>query len=96
MDGIISNFGGLSELGINCENIFIYIFVNEIKNNELIPQEKIKDKLSGEHKNDYLLSHLKLTDDERDITIEVISKKKFMSDIEALKIFYTEIVNNLM
>ena len=96
LDGIISNFGGLSELGINCENIFIYIFVNEIKNNELIPQEKIKDKLSGEHKNDYLLSHLKLTDDERDITIEVISKKEFMSDIEALKIFYTEIVNNLM
>ena len=31
-----------------------------------------------------------------DIEIEVISKKKFMSNIEALKIFYTEIVNNLM
>ncbi len=38
---------------------------------------------------------LNLTNDERDIAIEVISKNKFMSDIEALKIFYTEIVINL-
>jgi hypothetical protein len=96
LEGIISNLGGLSELGINYENIFMYIFVNKIKNNELIQQDTIKDKLSGEHKNDYLLSHLKLKDDGRDITIEVVSKKKFMSDIEALKIFYTEIVKNLM
>ena len=95
LDGIISNFGGLTEIGINCENIFIYVFVNKIKNNELIPQESIKDNLKEENKNNYLLTHFKLKDDGRDIKIEVIAKKDFMSDIESLKIFYTEIVNNL-
>ena len=95
LDGIISNFGGLTEIGINYENIFIYVFVNKIKNNELIPQESIKDNLKEENKNNYLLTHFKLKDDGRDIKIEVIAKKDFMSDIESLKIFYTEIVNNL-
>ena len=95
LDGIISNFGGLTELGINCENIFIYVFVNKIKNNELIPKENIQDKLKEENKNNYLLTHFKLKDDGRDIKIEVVVKKDFMSDIEALKIFYTEIVKSL-
>ena len=95
LDGIISNFGGLTELGINLENIFIYVFVNKIKNNELIPKEKIQDKLKEENKNNYLLTHFKLKDDGRDIKIEVVVKKDFMSDIEALKIFYTEIVKSL-
>ena len=30
LDGIISNFGGLTELGINCENIYIYVFVKNV------------------------------------------------------------------
>ena len=95
LDGIISNFGSLTELGINCENIFIYVFVNKINNNELIEGETIKENLKDEHKCDYLLSHFKLKDDGRDIKIEVVAKKKFMSDIEALNIFYTDIVKSL-
>ena len=95
LDGIISNFGGLSELGINCENIFIYVFANKIKKNELISQDTINEKLKEENINNYLLSHFKLKDDGRDIKIEVVVKKDFMSDIEALKIFYTEIVKSL-
>ena len=95
LDGIISNFGGLTELGINCENIYIYVFVNKIKNNELISKKAINDNLKEDNKNNYLLSHFKLKDDGRDIKIEVVVKKDFMSDIEALKIFYTEIVKSL-
>ena len=75
LDGIISNFGALTELGINCENILIYVFVNRIKNNELITQEIIKEKLKDENKNNYLLTHFKIKDDGRDIKIEKKKKK---------------------
>ena len=91
---ILDNFGGLEELGINCENILIYIFVSNIKKNELVSQEEIKNKLKGDNKK-YLLTHMKLKDDARDIKIEVVSKANYMSDIESLKCFYCQIVNSL-
>ena len=69
--GIISNFGDLGELGINFENTLIYIFVNNIKRNELVSQEEIKNKLKEENKIKYLLTHLKYKGDERNIKIEV-------------------------
>ena len=95
LDGIISNLGDLGELGIKCENILIYIFVNKIKQNELVTQESIINNLKQENRNNYLLSHLKLKNDERDIKIEVVTKRNYMSDIESLKIFYCQIVNNI-
>ncbi len=95
LDGIISNLGDLGELGIKCENILIYIFVNKIKQNELITRESIINNLNDEKRNNYLLTHLKLKNDERDIKIEVVTKRNYMSDIESLKIFYCQIVNNI-
>ena len=93
--GIISNFGDLGELGINFENTLIYIFVNNIKRNELVSQEEIKNKLKEENKIKYLLTHLKYKGDERNIKIEVVSKRNYMSEIESLKCFYCLIVKSL-
>ena len=89
---IRENFDELEKLGINYENILIYIFVNKIKKNELVSQEVIKNKLKGE--NQFLLSHMKLKNDGRDIKIEVVSKGNYMSDIQSLKIFYCLIVKS--
>lgn len=89
---IRENFDELEKLGINYENILIYIFVNKIKKNELVSQEVIKNKIKGE--NQFLLSHMKLKDDGRDIKIEVVSKGNYMSDIQSLKIFYCLIVKS--
>ena len=95
LKGIISNLGDLGELGIKSENIFIYIFVNKIKQNELVTQESIINNLKQENRNNYLLTHLKLKNDGRDIKIEVVTKRNYMSEIESLKIFYCQIVNNI-
>lgn len=101
LDGIISNFGGLSELGIGPDNVLIYVFVNKLKKKEnkenkaLVPNELIKSKLNKENKESYLLTHMKLKGDERDIKIEIVSKRNYMSDIEALECFYCQIVQNL-
>ena len=95
IDSIMSNYGDLTELGINPENIIIYVFVSKNKLNKLIAEEDIKGKLKGENKNKYLLSHFKYKNDGRDIKIEVVSKKNYMSNIESLKCFYLQIVNNL-
>ena len=89
---IRENFDELEKLGINYENILIYIFVNKIKKNELVSQEVIKNKIKGE--NQFLLSHMKLKDDGRDIKIEIVSKGNYMSDIQSLKIFYCLIVKS--
>ena len=95
LDGIKSNLGDLGELGIECKDILIYVFVSKIKQKELVSEEDIKNNLSGENRNKYLLTHLKLKDDERDFKIEVISKKNYMSEIESLKCFYCQIVKGL-
>ena len=95
IDSIMSNYGDLSELGLNPENIIIYVFISKNKLNKLIAEEDIKGKLKGENKNKYLLSHFKYKNDGRDIKIEVVSKKNYMSNIESLKCFYLQIVNNL-
>ena len=95
LNEIKKNFGELGEFGINYENILIYIFVNKIKSNELVSQEEIKNKLKNENKNKYLLTHMKIKNDERDIKIEVVSKRNYMSDVESLKIFYCQIVKSL-
>ena len=75
IDSIMSNYGDLTELGLNPENIIIYVFVSKNKLNKLIAEEDIKGKLKGENKNKYLLSHFKYKNDGRDIKIEVVSKK---------------------
>ena len=65
----MSNYGDLTELGINPENIIIYVFVSKNKLNKLIAEEDIKGKLKGENKNKYLLSHFKYKNDGRDIKV---------------------------
>ena len=98
LDGIKSNLGDLGELGIECKDILIYVFVSKIKQKELVSEEDIKNNLSGENRNKYLLTHLKVKlkdDDARDFKIEVISKKNYMSEIESLKCFYCQIVKGL-
>ena len=52
LKGIISNLGDLGELGIKSENIFIYIFVNKIKQNELVTQESIINNEVNQNSND--------------------------------------------
>ena len=97
LDSIKSNFGELGELGINYENILIYLFVSKIKKEVLVTKEDITNNLSGENKLKYLLTHLKLKDDidAREIRIEVISKRNYMSEVEALRCFYCQIVKSL-
>ena len=53
LDSIKSNFGELGELGINYENILIYIFVSKIKKEVLVTKEDITNNLSGENKLKY-------------------------------------------
>ena len=95
LKGIIQNFGALAELGIDPENILIFVFLSKNKKNELVSKEIIKEKLKEENKNSYLLKHMKWKDDGRDIKIEIVSKKNYMNDMECLKCFYCQIVHNL-
>ena len=76
LEGIKKNLDNLGELGMESKDILIYVFVSKIKQKELVSEEDIKNNLSGENRNKYLLTHLKLKDDDaRDFKIEVISKK---------------------
>ena len=56
LDGIISNFGGLSELGINCQNILIYVFVNKNPNNKVQPTIVKQSKNWIENKHSFKLN----------------------------------------
>ena len=95
IEGIKNNFGDLSTLKIKVEDILIFVFVNQVTKDNLVQKDIIKDNLNEENKHKFLKTPLKLNNDNRELKIDVISKKYYMSDIEALRCFYYFIVKNL-
>ena len=95
LDGIFDNFPSLDKFEIDPKNINIYIFVNQINNNNLVKEETINEKLKEDNKDNYLLTHYKLKNDERDYQLGVICKRNYMSEIESLNCFYCYIVKNI-
>ena len=95
LKGIKNNFGDLSSLTIKYEEIYIFVFVNQIFGKYLVDKDSFKEHLSKEKENYYLKTPLTFKDDNRKIKIDVISKKYYMSDIESLRCFYYYIVKSL-
>ena len=90
LKGIITNnLGGLSTLQIEPKDIYISIFVNQTVEDEgnyhLLKKESLK-KIT--EKNNFLLTKQTIKDENREIRIDVICKKDYMTDIESLKCFY--------
>ena len=92
--GIINNFGDLSTLQIKPEDIYIFVFANQIikKDGNLVTKESL-NKITKEKK--YLKIPLKPKDENRKIKIDLICKKYRMSEIESLQIYYNYILNKL-
>ena len=94
--GIISNFGDLGTIQINPKDIFIAVFVNQIDkisgNEFLIKKDKLT--LINKEKN-FLKTSVTIKDETRDIKIDVINKKDYMTDIESLQCFYNYIIPKL-
>ena len=95
LNGIKNNFGDLSTFLINYEEIIIFVFVNQIINYKFVDKSSIKEYLNNEKKKYYLRTPMKIKDENREIKIDVISKKYYMSDIESLRCFYYYILKGL-
>ena len=97
LKGIITrNLGGLSALQIEPKNIYITIFVNQTVEDEgnyhLVKKESLK---TITEKNNFLRTKQTIKDENREINIDVICKKDYMTDIESLKCFYNYILYRL-
>ena len=94
--GIKKNLVGLKSFNIECKDIFIFVFVNQITEEHLIKKESIKENLKDEKKQNYLKTPLKYKfGEEEELKIDIICKRGYMFDIESLRCFYYYIVNNL-
>ena len=93
IDGIINNFGDLATLSIHPKDLIIFVFVENInKKSDLVPMEEFS---KSDNRENFMKTSKKKADDNREIRIEIINKKKYMSNIEALSCFYLCIVKNL-
>ena len=88
--GIIYNYGDLATIKIEPKDIYMFVFVNKIIDEQyLVTKESIK--LITREKN-YLKLSMKPKDENREIKIDLICKKNYMSDIESLQCFYNYIL----
>ena len=102
LKGIITqNLGGLATLQIDPKNIYIFVFVNQIiipfgdienDNLYLVKKESFK-KITDQ--NTFIKIPQIIKDENREIKIDVICKKNYMSDVESLKCYYNYILYNL-
>ena len=95
LKGIKNNLGDLSTISIKFKEIIIIVFVNQIIGSNLVDKNSVKEHLKDEKKFYYLKTPLKYKDDNREIKIDVISKKYYMYDTESLRCFYYYIVKAL-
>ena len=94
--GIKKNLKGLKNLNIESKEIMIFVFVNQIRGDQLIKKESIKEHLSKENKHKYLKTPLKYElGESEELKIDVICKRYGMSDIESLRCFYYYIITSL-
>jgi len=94
--GIKKNLVGLKSFNIECKDIFIFVFVNQITEEHLIKKQSIKDNLSDVNKQKYLKTPLKYKiGEEEELKIDIICKRGYMFDIESLRCFYFYIVDTL-
>ena len=97
LKGIIAqNLGDLSTLHIAPKNIKIFIFINQISINEnesMYLVNKTSLQKIDENKK-YLKIPQKIKDELREIKIDVICKKHYMTEIESLQCYYTYILPN--
>ena len=93
LKAVIKNFKKLEGFEINANNIYIFVFVNYIFDNDFLVKKKsiklMKKKLN------YLKTPVKIKDESEEVKIDIISKNKYMSNVESLRIFYDYCAGNL-
>ena len=91
--GIISNYGDLATISIHPEDIYIFVFINQIENKEYLVNNEAFKNLTKDNK--YLKVPVKPKDEEREIKIDVICKIGDLTEVESLQIFYNYILPKL-
>ena len=104
LEGIINkNMGALSTFQIEPKNIYIVIFVNKIiipvEDNDndseklyLVKRDSLK-KITGQK--NFLKIPQTIKDENREITIDIICKKHYMTDVESLQCYYNYVLQKL-
>ena len=104
LEGIINkNMGALSTFQIEPKNIYIVIFVNKIiipvEDNDndseklyLVKRDSLK-KITGQK--NFLKIPQTIKDENREITIDIICKKHYMTDVESLQCYYNYVLKKL-
>ena len=104
LEGIINkNMGALSTFQIEPKDIYIVIFVNKIiipvEDNDndseklyLVKRDSLK-KITGQK--NFLKIPQTIKDENREITIDIICKKHYMTDVESLQCYYNYVLKKL-
>ena len=79
---IINNLEELKTFDIESKDIYIFIFINEIIENNLVKKNQLK--IITKAKN-YLKTPVKLKELQENLKIDIICKKGYMADIESLQ-----------
>ena len=91
--GIISNYGDLATISFHPEDIYIFVFINQIENKEYLVNNNAFQNITKDNK--YLKVSVKPKDEEREIKIDVICKIGDLTEVESLQIFYNYILFKL-
>ena len=91
---ITDNLGELNKLEIEPNDIYIFIFANQLEEDPKYLVKKESLKLLTKEKM-YLKTSLRTQTEANDIKIDFICKKRYMYDVEALKCFYYYCVDKL-
>ena len=89
---IINNLEELKTFNIESKDIYIFIFINKIIEDNLVKKSCLK--LITKEKN-YLKTPVKLKELYEYLKIDIICKKEHMTDIESLQCFYNYCVRNI-
>ena len=89
---IINNLEELKTFNIESKDIYIFIFINIIIEDNLVKKSRLK--LITKEKN-YLKTPVKLKELYEYLKIDIICKKEHMTDIESLQCFYNYCVRNI-
>ena len=89
---ILNNLEELKTFDIGSKDIYIFIFINKIIEDNLVKKSWLKNITKAKN---YLKTSVKLKGLFDDIKIDIICKKEYMTDIESLQCFYNYCVGNI-
>ena len=89
---ILNNLEELKTFDIGSKDIYIFIFINKIIEDNLVKKSWLKNITKAKN---YLKTSVQLKGLFDDIKIDIICKKEYMTDIESLQCFYNYCVGNI-